>query len=134
MKKGFSFVEVIISVMILSFMGVAILNFNSFNKKAMTTHIDKQKTILISSPMLYLKDTIESTKTYKLSELITFNNLSDEDRSFLKNIEFKATQEDIEKVFLYTDGDKEYYIEYGYKNIKYNEKNHIPYLFLERTK
>ncbi len=132
MKKAFSFVEVIISVVILSFMGMAILNFNSFNKKAMQFHLEKQDNLLISSALLHYDKIDEKGKTYTLFDLVTFNNLDDDDRTFLNNIEITTTKVLEERMFLYTDGKKEYYINYGNINIKYNNTRPLSYIYLER--
>jgi len=132
-KKGFSFIEVLISVVILSFMGVAILNFNSFNKEAMRQYLKKQQLLLLSSPMLY-NEKYDNDKNYKLFDLVKFINLSDEDSKFLKSIELKGEKNFVEKVFLYNDGKKDYYIERHTLSIEYNGEKFIPYLLLQKVK
>lgn len=133
MKKGFSFIEVLISVVILSFMGVAILNFNSFNKEAMRQYLKKQQLLLLSSPMLY-NGKHKNDKTYKLFDLVKFINLSDDDSKFLKSIELKGEKNFEEKVFLYNDGVKDYNIERHTLSIEYNGEKFLPYLMLQRVK
>ena len=132
MKSAFSFIEVIISVVILSYLGVAILNFNSFNKKAMFKNIKKQNTLLLTSPILTLKDKIDNAKVYKLNNLVTFKNLSDEDRNFLKGIEIKAKKRLKDKLFLYNDGKKDFFVEYGSFSISYKENDPLLFMYIER--
>jgi prepilin-type N-terminal cleavage/methylation domain-containing protein len=131
-KKGFSFIEVIISVVILSYLGMAILNFNSFNKKAMYNNIEKQNTLLIASPFLYIKNAIDSDKSYKLYDFVSFKNLSDEDSRFLKSIELKGKKTFKEKIFLYNDGKKDYFINYGDISIKYKKNKPLHFILVER--
>ena len=132
MKKAFSFIEVIISAVILSFMGVAILNFNSFNKRAMEDNINKQNTLLLSSAFLYMDKDVDTDKSYKLYDLVAFNNLSDDDNKFLKNIELKGKQNLNEKIFLYTDGKDDFYIDYGSTLINYKDYKPLPFIYLKR--
>ncbi len=132
MKSAFSFIEVIISVVILSYLGVAILNFNSFNKNAMFKNIKKQNTLLLTSPILTLKDKIDNAKVYKLNNLVTFKNLSDEDRNFLKSIEIKAKKRLKDKLFLYNDGKKDFFVEYGSFSISYKENDPLSFMYIER--
>jgi len=131
-KSAFSFIEVIISVVILSYLGVAILNFNSFNKNAMFKNIKKQNTLLLTSPILTLKDKIDNAKVYKLNNLVTFKNLSDEDRNFLKSIEIKAKKRLKDKLFLYNDGKKDFFVEYGSFSISYKENDPLSFMYIER--
>jgi len=131
-KKAFSFVEVIISVVILSYLGMAILKFNSFNKKAMYNYIGKQNTLLVSSPFLHIGKNIDNDKSYRLYDLVTFEKLSDEDRSFLKDIELKGNRVSREKIYLYNDGKKDYFLEYGDVTIKYKQNPPINFVSIER--
>jgi len=132
-KKGFSFIEVLISVVILSFMGVAIVNFNNFNKEAMRLYLQKQQLLLLSSAMLY-NEKLENDKTYQLSDIVKFVNLSDEDNKLLKSIELKGEKNFQEKVFLYNDGQKDYYIEMHTLSLEYKGEKFIPYLVLQKVK
>ncbi len=134
MKGAFSFIEVIISVMILSYLGVAVLNFNSFNKSAMFHNIEKQNSLLISSAMLHNNTKIENGKTYSLNDIVTFKKLSDEDRKFLKDIKLQVDKKVDEKLFLYNDGKKDFFIEYGDINIKYKENKPLRFTFIQRVK
>lgn len=131
-RKAFSLIEVIISVTILSFLGVAILNFNSFNKRAMENSLSKQQSVLISSPFLSVALESDDNKEYQIAELVEFSNLSDEDRKFLSNLSIRGRKVFYEKLFLYTDGEKDYFINYGDFEIFYNEQQKIPYIYLER--
>jgi len=128
MKPAFSFIEVIVSVIILSYLGTAILNFNSFNKNAMRVNIQKQNTLLVANSMLHIGEDFEDNKEYKLDDLLTFKNLSDEDKSYLKSVVIKGQKDLKEKLFLYNDGKKDYYLEFA--NIRINYKNNIPLDFL----
>lgn len=132
MKPAFSFIEVIISVAILSYLGTAILNFNSFNKKAMFNNIKKQNTLLVSSPLLY-KD-IENNKNYTLFDLVSFKNLSDSDNRFLKSIKLNAKVKSMEKLFLYNDGKKDYFMEYSDVKINYKQNPALQFVSIQRAK
>jgi len=134
MIKAFSFVEVIISAFILSFMGMAILNFNTFNKNSMENSISKQSTLLISSPLLTIDTDIDNNKDYELFDLVEFSNLDDDDKNFLKDISITGTKEFRDKIFLYTDEDGDYYIDYGIFKINYGDNKQIPYIYLQRSK
>ncbi len=134
MKSAFSFVEVIISVVILSFVGMALLNFNSFNKTAMFNNINMQDTLLISTPFMFQEGSIDKTKDYKLSDMISFKDLSDDDNKFLKSITFKAKKNIDEKLFLYNDGKKDYFIEYGTMYTYYKDYRPLKTLYIQREK
>jgi len=134
MIKAFSFVEVIISAFILSFMGMAILNFNTFNKNSMENSISKQSTLLISSPLLTIDTDIDTNKDYELFDLVEFSNLDDDDKNFLKDISIGGTKEFRDKIFLYSDDDGDYYIDYGIFKINYGDNKKIPYIYLQRSK
>ncbi|MDF1875397.1 prepilin-type N-terminal cleavage/methylation domain-containing protein [Sulfurimonas sp. SAG-AH-194-I05] len=93
MRKGFSFIEVLVSVAILSFMGVALIKFNSFNKRAMERNIIKQESILLTGAILYdTKLRINDEKDIELLELVKFQNLDDKDRDFLRSIELHISK------------------------------------------
>lgn len=130
MKKGFSFIEVLVSVVILSYLGMAILNFNSFNKRVMIDTINKQSLLLVSSPLIYLNKKIDTSKEYILNDIIEFKNLHDDDRKFLKTIKVKGEKIYTDKLFLYNDGKQDKYIEYGNLNIKYKDDISLSFMFL----
>lgn len=93
MRNGFSFVEVLASIAILSFMGLALLKFNAFNKRAMERNIIKQENTLLTSAVLYEKDiNINDNKDIELLELVTFNKLHDKDRDFLRSVELNIVK------------------------------------------
>ena len=132
MKGAFSFIEVIVSVVILSYLGVAILNFNSFNKNAMYNNIEKQSGLLIATPLLYNDKKMDKNKEYSLNDLVTFKNLSDDDRRFLKNIKLQSNKKIEDKVFLYNDGKKDFFLEYGNIAIKYKDNKPLNFMFVEK--
>ncbi len=131
MKKAFSFVEVLISVVILAFLGTAMLKFNSFNKRAMEKNILMQDHLMLSSSFIYKKD-IDNNKKINLLELTSFVNLHDDDRKFLKSIELTAQRDITDKLFLYNDGKDDSYMEYGDLKIKY-KKQTINYLWMQEA-
>ena len=132
MKKAFSFVEVLISVVILAFLGTAMIKFNSFNKRAMEKNILNQDHLLLSSALVYKKN-IDNDKEITLLDLTTFVNLHDDDRKFLKSVKLSATREVYEKVFLYNDGKNDSYMEYGDLKIKYKDQV-LNYLWMQEAK
>jgi len=131
MKKAFSFVEVLISVVILAFLGTAMFKFNSFNKRAMEKNLMMQDHIMLSSSLLYNKD-IDNNKKVNLLELTSFVNLHDDDRKFLKSIELSAKRNVTDKLFLYNDGKDDSYMEYGDLEIKYKNQT-INYLWMQEA-
>ena len=131
MKKAFSFVEVLISVVILAFLGTAMLKFNSFNKRAMEKNILMQDHLMLSSSLIYKKD-VDNNKKITLLELTSFVNLHDDDRKFLKSIELSATRDISDKLFLYNDGKNDSYMEYGDLKIKYKNQT-INYLWMQEA-
>ncbi len=132
MREAFSFIEVIISVVILAFLGTAMLNFNSFNKRAMEKNIMMQDSILLTSSLIFV-DKIDNDKEVSLLELTSFKKLNDEDKKFLNSIEMSLEKEVIDKQFLYNDGNNSIYMDYGDLSIKYNDYT-INYLWMQRAK
>ncbi len=132
MRKAFSFIEVIISVVILAFLGTAMLNFNSFNKRAMEKNINMQDSILLTTPLAF-KDEIDDEKMISLFDLTSFVKLNNEDRKFLDSIEISRIKEITEKQFLYSDGKKDIFMEYGDMKIKYNDLV-ISYMWMQKAK
>ncbi|MEA1956665.1 MAG: type II secretion system protein [Campylobacterota bacterium] len=136
MRNGFSFIEVLVSIVILATLGSALLKFNSFNKRAMEKNILSQENIFLSSSVLYIKDIdkkITTDKEEELYDLISFEKLSDKDRKFLKSITVSISVDTEDKVFLLNDGKENKYIEYGNIRIKQNE-NKLSYLWLKDSK
>jgi len=132
MKKAFSFIEVLISIMVLAFLGTALIKFNSFNKRAMEHTIHTQEILLLSSAIVSQKK-LDNNKKVTLFSITKFTNLTDEDRKFLKSIKLSIDKQTEEKLFLGDDGDKKLYLEYGdlkvsYKNYRQN------YLWMEKAK
>ncbi len=134
MKKSFSLVEVLISAVILSFLGVAILNFNSFNKRGIEQQIIKQKALLYISPILFYDKEIETNKKYALFDLVEFESLSDEDRRFLQDIVITGVQTYEDKLYLYSDEKGDHFMEYGYKRIDMDDKKVLPFVYLREQK
>ncbi len=112
MRKGFSFVEVLVSIVILAFLGTALIKFNSFNKRAMERAITMQENTLLSSSILF-QETIDDGKEIELFDLTDFNNLDDDYIKFLKSIRLKATLEIEDKIFIGNDGEENQFMEYG---------------------
>ena len=132
MRSGFSFVEVLISVAILAFLGTALIKFNAFNKRAMEKNIVMQENILLSSALLFESE-IENNKEIDLFTLIPFINLDDDDMKFLKSVKFQATKETEDKFFLGNTGEEDLYMEYGNLEIKYKEYKQS-YLWVQKEK
>lgn len=134
MKSAFSFIEVIISVVILSYLGVALLNFNSFNKSAMEQNIGKQNTLFVSTPLLYTSKEIKNDKKNSIYDFVSFKNLTDEDSLFLKSIEVKREKSLEDKLFLYTDGKKDHYLHYANTKVTYKNYKNINFILIENEK
>jgi len=136
MRNGFSFVEVLVSVAILSLLGSALLKFNSFNKRMMEKTLISQKNILLYSSVLYMKDLDKKGalgKTMTLMDVVSFNNISDNDRKFLKSHSFDISVKKQEKVFLFASQDGDSYIDNSLVDIQ-KDGNTIQYLLLKRPK
>ena len=132
MRSAFSFIEVLVSVMVLAFLGTALIKFNSFNKRAMERNILSQKTILLSSAILSQKK-LDNKKEVDLLSITTFKNLSNKDREFLKSITLSIDKEIEDKMFLASDGKKDLYLEYGNLKVKY--KNYTQnFLWMGKSK
>ena len=132
MRGGFSFVEVLISVMILALLGTALIKFNSFNKRAMEKNILSQENILLSSAIMF-EDEIDNDKEIELFELVEFEQLHDDDMKFLKSIMLKANKEIEDKIFLPGLDDDRAALEYGEFGITYKD-NTQKYLWIQREK
>jgi len=131
-RSAFSFIEVLVSVMVLAFLGTALIKFNSFNKRAMERNILSQKTILLSSAILSQKK-LDNKKEVDLLSITTFKNLSNKDREFLKSITLSIDKEIEDKMFLASDGKKDLYLEYGNLKVKY--KNYTQnFLWMGKSK
>ena len=132
MRGGFSYVEVLISVAILAFLGVALLKFNSFNARAMEKNILTQENTLLSSGLLFEKKSKEK-KDIRLFDVMKFAKLKDEDRKFLQSIVMNVSSTTEDKIFLGNDGKKELYLEYGTTKVKYKDFTQN-YLWLQKAK
>ncbi|WP_373035043.1 hypothetical protein [Sulfurimonas sp.] len=120
MRNAFSFIEVLISVMVLAFLGTALIKFNSFNKRAMERNIHSQEIILLSSAILS-RENLDNEKEMDLLSLTEFKNLTNEDREFLKSITLSINKEIEDKIFLADDGNEKLYLEYGDLKVKYKD-------------
>jgi len=120
MRNAFSFVEVLASLAILSFMGMALIKFNAFNKRAMERNLLKQESILLTNGILYEKE-IDNDKVIELFDLYKFNKLHDDDREFLQSIELKASKEIDDRLYLANTSEEELSIEYGTLSISFKE-------------
>ncbi|MDA3909705.1 MAG: hypothetical protein PF437_11520 [Sulfurimonas sp.] len=120
MRNAFSFVEVLVSVMVLAFLGTALIKFNSFNKRSMERNILSQELILLSSPILSQKK-LDNEKEIDLLSITAFKNLTNEDRDFLQSIKLSIDKEIEDKIFLADDGKEKLYLEYGDLKVKYKD-------------
>jgi len=132
MRNAFSFVEVLISIMVLAYLGTALIKFNSFNKRAMESTIHSQAIILLSSPVLSQKK-LDNKKEVDLLSITAFKNLTDEDRKFLKSIKLSINKETEDKIFLADDGKEKLYLEYGDLKVKYKDYTQN-YLWMGKSK
>ncbi len=132
MRNAFSFVEVLVSIAILSFMGLALIKFNAFNKRAMERTLLKQENILLSSAMLFEKKT-DDKKELELLELVDFAKLHDDDRKFLRSIELHATKTLDNELILGSTGEEELSIEYGTLAVTYKDYTQN-YLWAQKEK
>jgi len=136
MRKAFSFVEVLISVVVLAMLGMTILRFNSFNKRAMERNLIFNKNILLSSPLIYLPkiDTYkDQDKLYSLADYTHFAKLNDNDRKFLESIKFKIVSKKEDKVYLYSDTGGDHFIDYGNLYLNYDGAK-SNFLWIKRSK
>ncbi|MBL0707963.1 MAG: hypothetical protein JJW00_02850 [Sulfurimonas sp.] len=132
MRNAFSFVEVIVSIAILSYMGLALLKFNAFNRHAMERNIIKQKNILLTSSILFEKDMDKHDKG-TLFELTTFVKLHDDDTAFLKSIKLESVKTLDDKLILGNTGKEEFSMEYGMISVVYEDSKQN-YLWVQKGK
>jgi len=131
-RGAFSYIEVLIAVAILAFLGVALLKFNSFNARAMERNIHSQENLLLSSGLLFEKKSIEK-KDIRLFDVVKFSKLKDNDRKFLQSIMIHVSSKPDDKIFLGNDGKKNLYLEYGNMRVQY--KTFVEnYLWLQKAK
>lgn len=112
MRKAFSFAEVLISIAVLAFLGVALIKFNAFNKRVMERNILSERHLLLSSNILYAKE-IDNEREVELIEFSSLKTLHDDDREFLRDIKIKVNKEEGDKIFLGSTGENDLFIEYG---------------------
>lgn len=132
MRSAFSYVEVLISVAILAFLGTALIKFNAFNKRAMEKNIRSQEILLLSSGFLFEKKT-EGKKDMILFDLVKFTKLEDDDKKFLESVTMKVSSKPEDTIFLGSDGKEDLYLEYGNLKIEYKDFTQN-YLWLQKAK
>lgn len=132
MRSAFSYVEVLISVAILAFLGTALIKFNAFNKRAMEKNIRSQEILLLSSGFLFEKKT-EGKKDMILFDLVKFTKLEDDDKKFLESVTMKVSSKTEDTIFLGSDGKEDLYLEYGNLKIEYKDFTQN-YLWLQKAK
>jgi len=131
-RSAFSYVEVLISVAILAFLGTALIKFNAFNKRAMEKNIRSQEILLLSSGFLFEKKT-EGKKDMILFDLVKFTKLEDDDKKFLESVTMKVSSKPEDTIFLGSDGKEDLYLEYGNLKIEYKDFTQN-YLWLQKAK
>ncbi|NOQ31179.1 MAG: prepilin-type N-terminal cleavage/methylation domain-containing protein [Helicobacteraceae bacterium] len=129
-KRGFTLIEVLISVLILFVTASALFRFNIFIKNQFEQDIESHKLIMLSSAVLGEKKYTKDTKYY-LDTLVKLGNIHDDDMRFLKdNYLYIESTEEI-PYFLYSDGETDYEIEYGMHYI-HNDKANEKLLWIEQ--
>lgn len=120
-RRGFTLIEVLISVLILFVSGSALFKFNSFIKSQFEKDIERHKLALVSSIVSGEKK-YSKNKKYTFDALVKFDKIHTDDAIFLKNNFFYIESTEETPYFLFTGEDGEdYEIEYGYHYIN-NEK------------
>jgi hypothetical protein len=113
-------------------MGVAILKLDSFGAKMLEDNYKKQDAILLTSPILFVKD-LEKIEDFHMDEIISFGIIDDEGLRFLKDLKFEIKKEFKDKVFVFSSKeDKESYMDYGDLIIKYGDLK-INYIWMEES-
>ena len=105
-KKAFTFIEVLVSVILLFIGLLALLKFDGFIKKDIEKSIKKHKVLMLSSAFNYSEDTRDSS----LDKIFSFSNLRDDERELLKNTKVEIKRLKNEDFLIYDTGDKEYKI------------------------
>lgn len=117
-KKAFSFIEVLVSVILLFIGLLALLKFDSFIKKDIEKSINKHKIMMISSG--YNFSNIEGTKS--LDTLYKFPALRNDEKKLLKETEVTIKKIDTDDFIVYSSGDYHYELEIQMMN--YSSNNH----------
>jgi len=135
MRKGFGFVEVLVSIVILSMVGMALLKFNAFNKHIMQKNMQLFENSMICSPLLYLNnlEKYSAKGQVNLLDITNFQNLDDDDRRFLKTQNFTLFVQEGEKAFLFNDTTEDRYMQAYSVSIKYKDSS-ANYLLLKEGK
>ena len=135
MRKGFGFVEVLVSIVILSMVGMALLKFNAFNKHIMQKNMQLFENSMICSPLLYLNnlEKYSAKGQVNLLDITNFQNLDDDDRRFLKTQNFTLFVQEGEKAFLFNDTAEDRYMQAYSVSIKYKDSS-ANYLLLKEGK
>lgn len=135
MRKGFGFVEVLVSIVILSMVGMALLKFNAFNKHIMQKNMQLFENSMIGSPLLYLNnlEKYSAKGQVNLLDITNFQNLDDDDRRFLKTQNFTLFVQEGEKAFLFNDTAEDRYMQAYSVSIKYKDSS-ANYLLLKEGK
>lgn len=119
-KSGFSFIEILVSVILLFIGLLALLKFDSFVKHDIEKNVNKHKILMLSSG--YNLSSIEGTKS--LDTLFKFPSLRDDEKKFLKETEIVVKKLHSDDFIVYSGGDFHYELEI--QTMKYsNNDNEI---------
>jgi len=99
MRSGFSFIEVIVSVILVSIGILALLKFDAFGKRELEKTLDFHQDILLVSGAHFLDS---PNKELKLSDIYKFERLRDDERKILDSHTISIETMDEEHIDLYS--------------------------------
>jgi hypothetical protein len=116
-KSGFTFIEVLVSILLIFVFGSAVINLDAFIKDDIQKNTTKHALILSSSALLHSRK-LDNKTNYRLYDFITFDQLDDDNMNFLKEFELSVDNIEHDPVKLYEEGDFTFTIEYYEQVIK----------------
>lgn len=120
-RGGFTFIEILISVLIITIASTAIFKFNMFIKNKTEKELLLKETMALSSPF-FTTVKLDKTREYSVFDFVVFGNLSDEERKVLKDTKIKISYEEKPTIELYNEGDVDVRLNHYFQYIKKDEQ------------
>lgn len=103
-KKAFSFIEVLVSIVLLSIGLLALLKFDGFLKFDIEKSMDRHKVMMLSSG--FNLEYLEGEKS--LESVFKFGTLRDDEKKFLKDTKIEIEKVDEDDFLIYSDSENHY--------------------------
>lgn len=127
-KKAFSFVEVLVAVVLLFIALMALLKFDAFVKSDIEKSIERQKVLMISSGINHS----DEEGKIKLEQMFKFVKLREDEKRFLKDIEIEAKVLDEDNHLIYSDSNNLYEIDSQKIRYEYDKNSAVFYRLIEK--